>query len=191
MKTRQTGKDTAELIRRVREDDQAAFAALLADYEPLVHAEVARHATGLPTSDAEDLRQIALLAFYRAAMGFDLAQCEVEFGLYAKICIANALVSQLRVINRHRSESFDLSFHEGDGGEGDPGRRVMEEEAADALVARIRALLSPYENLVWSLFLSGLSAKEIAEKLKKDPHSVENAVYRIRQKLRRDLDGSR
>ena len=187
MKANDKQQDTAELIRRVREDDQAAFSDLLAVYEPLLHAEVARHATGLGTQDAEDLRQVALLAFYRAVLGFDLAQCEVEFGLYAKICIANALVSQLRVIHRRKLEIVDAELCEGDGGEDDPARRLMEREAAEALVARIQSLLSPYENRVWSLFIAGLSVRDIARAVGKTPHSVENAVYRIRRKLRNAL----
>ena len=187
MKANDKQQDTAALIRRVREDDQAAFADLLAVYEPLLHAEVARHSTGLGTQDAEDLRQLALLAFYRAALGFDLAQCEVEFGLYAKICIANALVSQLRVIHRRKVEISDAELCEGDGGEGDPARRLMEREAAEALIARIQSLLSPYENRVWSLFIAGYSVRDIARAVDKAPHSVENAVYRIRQKLRHAL----
>ena len=187
MKENRKSESTVELIRRVREDDQTAFAELLALYEPLLHAQVARYATELCASDAEDLRQLALLAFYRAAKGFDLAQSEVEFGLYAKICISNALVSQLRVVNNRAAELCNATFDEGDGGEGDPARRLMEQEAAELLLSRIRSLLSPYENRVWSLYIAGFSAGQIANHLGKDPHSVENAVYRIRQKLRKAL----
>ena len=187
MKENQKSENTAALICRVRENDQSAFAALLSLYEPLLHAKVVQYASGLCASDIEDLRQVALLAFYRAAKSFDLAQSEVEFGLYAKICISNALVSQLRMINNHALELNDVSVDGGDGGEGDPARRLMEQEAAEALLSRIRGVLSAYENRVWSLYITGLSAAAIASRLGKDPHSVENAVYRIRQKLRRAL----
>ena len=180
---------TQECIRRIREGDQSAFAELLNDYLPLVHAEVSRHAAELGEQDREDLRQIALVALYRAALGFDLAQCEVEFGLYAKICIANALVSQLRVIRRRVPEVSAEELMLADECGEDPTRRVLEQEAAEALYAKIRALLSPYENRVWGLFVAGHSAREIAQLLKKEPHSVENAVYRIRQKLRVALGG--
>ena len=175
-------------IQRIRKGDQQAFNTLLADYTPLISAEVSRYGEGLFAQDREDLQQIAMIALYRAALGFDLEQSEVEFGLYAKICISNALVSQLRVIRRRPPEvplEGELLGAEPEGD--DPARRIREEEAYDALYARIRALLSPYENRVWSLFVSGLGAKEIAALLQKDVHSVENAVYRIRQKLRAAL----
>lgn len=175
-------------ICAVRGGDQGAFTALLADYEPLVGAEVSRHAAGLGAEDVEDLRQTALLALYRATLNFDLSQCEVEFGLYAKICITNALLSQLRVIRRYRFEvSVGDAFYAEQAGE-DPAARLMQEEAAAALYARVRSLLSPYENRVWSLYMAGRPVGEIARLLQKDTHSIENAVYRIRKKLRKALE---
>ena len=172
-----------ELITRVRLGEQGAFDLLLSEYEPLLRAQVAKYSTDVCEADLADLRQTALLALYRAAMNFDLAQGEVEFGLYAKICISNALVSQLRVLRRH-SEALPLPEVDFHTGEDDPARRVVEEEAATLLHARIRAVLSPYENRVWNLYIAGYRSGEIARLLGKEPHSVENAVYRIRQKLR-------
>ena len=179
--------EALQCLHRIREGDQAAFATLMELYAPLIGAETARRAAGLCTQDVEDLQQVAALALYRAALGFDLEQNEVEFGLYAKVCISNALNSQLRVIRRYLSEisvQDDVFLRE--IGE-DPAKRVMEQEAAQALCARVRNLLSPYENRVWTLFVTGRSAREIAALLQKDTHSIENAVYRIRQKLRRAL----
>lgn len=182
-----------ERIRRIREGDQDAFSELLLEYTPLVAAEVSRRSASLTEQDVEDLRQIAVVALYRAALSYDLAQSEVEFGLYAKICISNALVSHYRMLQRRvpeiSLESVSLAEESGE----DPASRIMEEEALAALYARIRSLLSSYENRVWGLFVAGRSAKEIAQLLHKDTHSVENAVYRIRQKLRAALgeDGLR
>ena len=186
------GSKYEQLHRRilsVRAGDQSAFAALLASYEPLIGGEVSRHATGLGEQDIQDLRQSALLALYRAALNFDLSQCEVEFGLYAKICITNALLSQLRIIRRYRTEiSTGDAVDTGEVGE-DPAAQLMQEEAAAALYARVRSLLSPYENRVWSLYMAGRPVGEIARLLQKDTHSIENAVYRIRKKLRAALEG--
>ena len=185
-----TDQKREQLHRRiclVRDGDQHAFSALLRDYDPLISAEVFRYATGLSPQDAEDLRQTALLAFYRATLNFDLTQCGVEFGLYAKICISNALVTQLRAIKRHYAElSVGHTLHAGEEGQ-DPAALLMEEENATALYARVRALLSPYENRVWALYMAGYPVGSIARLLQKDTHSIENAVYRIRKKLRKRL----
>lgn len=189
MITEKKHQTTEEMITRIREGSQQAFSELLDTYEPLVRAEVARHAAGLGHEDAQDLGQVALIALYRAAMAFDLAQNEVEFGLYAKVCISNALVSQLRALRRYRDE-LPLTDFLGTAAE-DPATRLLEEEAAALLRARIRAVLSPYEQRVWALYTAGYRSGEIARRLEKNTHSVENAVYRIRQKLRAALGSSR
>jgi RNA polymerase sporulation-specific sigma factor len=178
-----------DLVLRIRGGDQAAFNELLALYAPLVQAEVARHGEALGDFDREDLRQVAWLALYRASFSFDLEQTEVSFGLFAKICIANALSTQLRAIRRRTVEVpvADEVFVGINGEDGDPAGRVREEEDIQLLRSRIRALLSPLENRVWALYTAGFSAKEIGARLGREPRSIENAVYRIRQKLREAL----
>ena len=190
MKTEKKHQTTEEIISRIRAGEQAAFGQLIKAYDPLVQAEVSRCASDLCREDTEDLHQIALVALYRAALGFDLSQSEVEFGLYAKICISNAIVSQLRILRRRKTELFITDQLEVSVVD-DPATRVMEEEALAILSERIRAVLSPYEFRVWTLYTSGYRSGEIAHQLGKDPHSVENAVYRIRQKLRKALHDCR
>ena len=188
MKANEKEISKEELLRLVREGDQAAFSALLASYEPLVRAEVARYTTEVDACDVEDFRQVALLAFFNAALNFDLSQCGVEFGLYAKICISNALASCLRTWkNRKRHLNNSEPLDESDNGENNPVGILVQEEDFRALCARIRKQLSPFENRVWWRYLSGRSAKEIGRILGKETHSIENAIYRIRKKLRAAL----
>ena len=186
METKNKREHLHACILRVREGDQEAFSEILSEYTPLVFSEVSRHGEGLQAHDLEDLRQIALIALYRAVLAYDLSQSEVEFGLYAKICIGNALVSQLRALRR-RVPEVSFEFAPVEEQREDPAARVMEEEAFAALYANIRRHLSPYENRVWGLFVAGHSAKDIAAILQRDTHSVENAVSRIRRKLRTAL----
>ena len=184
MKTETTYQETQELLTSVRQGEQASFARLISLYSPLIEAEVANRSQDLSREDVEDLRQVALLALYRAALGFDLSKNEVTFGLYAKICIVNALASEIRVLKRHQAElplaevpDVALVDH--------PATRLMEQEALTATQARICALLSSFELRVWTLYVAGYRSGEIARQLEKDTHSIENAVYRIRQKLRK------
>ncbi len=186
MKNDEKDRELLSLILAVKEDRAGAFEALLARYKPLLSAEVARNTAGLNQQDLEDLSQNALVAFYRAAMSFDTAQAEVEFGLYAKICIRNELASKLRFLRRHIAEISQSPDLVGGDFE-DPSYRVMEAEAVAVLHARIRAVLSPFEHRVWSLYYAGYRSGEIAKALGKPTHSIENAVYRVRQKLRKAL----
>jgi RNA polymerase sporulation-specific sigma factor len=179
--------DIRVLIVAVRNGDQVAFAALLERYKPLIDAAVAKFSSDEAFSlYREDLKQEASLVFYNSILAYDLEQNEVEFGLFAKICIHNALVSVLRSLKRRTEEPIAqipeslLTVQDFD----DPLSRMLERERLKSLYAVIRKNLSDLEYEVWQLYMSGRSSAEIAERLGTDQKSVNNAIYRIRKKLR-------
>ena len=177
-----------DTLHLAKQGDQSAFAALLAQYTPLIERQLmsarSRRPDILP-EDEKDLRQEAYLAFYRALMSFDVSQGEVSFGLYAKICMENGLISALRKM-RPSAESLDTDrmAELPAGSEGDPTRRLREQEDYEALCRRIALVLSPYENTIWQRYVAGRTAGEIADELGRDHRSIHNAIYRIRHKLR-------
>lgn len=180
------GKKVEELLTRTQNGEDGAFAELRRMYEPLILAEVSRVKDRILESgldgDEDDAQQTALIAFGRAARTYDAAHM-VEFGLYAKICIENALKTYRRSLRPRGYEFFVEDMPSAD----DPALRVMEEEALRILNERIRRCLSPYENRVWQLYAAGHRPREIAEQLGRPSRSIENAIYRIRAKLRARL----
>ena len=179
--------DVVCLIEKVRNGDQSAFKELVVRYDPLIETLVFKFfdddVSGL---NRDDLRQEAVLRFYNSILTYDIEQSDVEFGLYAKICISNALVSQLRLQKKHTAEqlaeSQDASIfvHDSD----DPSYKILEEERVKALHSLIRKNLSPYEYRIWHFYMSGRTSKEISTLVGTDEKSVGNAIYRIRKKLR-------
>ena len=87
-----------DTILAAQRGDETAFAALCRIYAPLILSMADRFgsADGMETVDREDLRQEATVAFYRALRSYDADQSSVSFGLYAKICIRNRMISLLR-----------------------------------------------------------------------------------------------
>ena len=181
-----------DLLLQAQGGDQKAFEELLDRYAPLIDS-MTRQFSANPTfsvQDREDLRQEALVAFYRALMQFDTDRGQVQFGLYAKECIRNRLISHLRTLKRHgqvlsleESENVDAQPSDGDN----PADCLAEEEAYLSLCRQVSGILSDYENRIWWLYLSGRTAKEVAVLMECDEKSVQNAVYRIRKKLRSGL----
>ena len=177
-----------ELIRRAKNGSQSDFEALLERYTPLIESLVTRFSGDTASvQDREDFRQEAMLCFYRALMHFDPEQDRVQFGLYAKECIRNGLISLLRKLKRH--ENVVLLEDESeipceDSEKKDPMQEVVEEETYLELSRKIYDSLSAYENRIWWQYLAGRTAKEIALMLQTDEKSVQNAIYRIRRKLR-------
>jgi len=183
-------EDVRELIISVRNGDENAFASLLEQYRPLIDASIARFNSDESFSlYREDLRQEASVVFYNSIVAYDLEQNEVEFGLFAKICIHNALVSVLRTLKKRSAEQLTetaenlLTVQDFE----DPSSRTLERERLKSLYAVIRNSLSDLEYSVWQLYMSGRSAAEIAQLVGTDTKSVTNAIYRIRKKLRSRL----
>ena len=183
--------DACELVVAVRGGDGGAFERLMEMYEPMIGAALSRYVP--EGADIDDARQEALAGFYRATLTFDVSQPEVAFGLYAKICVTNALISHAREIERrmrgtaHNLEYDDYMRYYSDT-HSDPAESIVERESADELVRLIRENLSPYENQVWGMYTSGMSGVEIAEHMSKPIRSIDNALYRIRRKLRTLLE---
>lgn len=190
MRRENSGKDLKSLILAVRNGDQDAFAVLLKQYKPLIDAAVARFSSDEAFAlYSEDLRQEASVVFYNSILAYDLDQDEVEFGLFAKICIYNALVSFLRTLKRRSAETVAenpeilLEAHDFD----DPSAKILEQERLKSLYSIIRKNLSDFEYTVWNYYMSGRSASRIADVLGTDTKSVNNAIYRVRKKLREIL----
>ena len=178
---------TSDLLALAKAGDSQSFEALLDAYAPLIEALVSgfSHSDQDAVDDRDDLRQEACIAFFEAVKKFDLSQSDVQFGLFAKICIRNRLISYQRKMRQQLPLSSDGS--EPILADEDPSSALVAQENYLALYARITAILSPYENRVWWLYLSGRTAREIGDMIGRDERSVQNAVYRIRQKLRREL----
>ena len=187
MEEKLSNEQITELIRSVRAQDPQAFPRLLEQYTPLINACVFHYATEEFDAYVDDFRQEANVALHHAALTFRLDQGSVTFGLYAKVCIENALISYFRGLIRNSQSSSKLQEQMECEGEESPEDWVVNRESYRNLLVRIQSLLSPFENRVWSLFVVGRKPKEIAQVLGKEPRSIENAVYRIRCKLKEGL----
>ena len=187
-------QELRQLIKKASEGSAEALSILCEKYKPLLEAEVRRHTDPqMSDQDVTDLKQEALIYFYQAVCNYDYSEENVEFGLYAKICIGNALVSFLRHYNRQKDCKVisieDVSGTVADDGVYDPVQILIEEENLRKLKRDIEENLSPYESRVWWLYVSGMSAADIARKLdSQSVRSVNNAIYRIRKKLRQVLE---
>ena len=180
--------ETIHLLSDARDGSSKALAELISMYEPLTESLLKKYfQTNYPQQDIEDVRQEMLIIFCNAVMTYNLNQQDVEFGLYAKICLERSLVSMLRAMKKRpviepmpENEALHIA------GE-DPSRQVAESESIAELWKLIKENLSDYENKVWNLHLSGHSPAAIAGMLGRDVKSIDNALCRIRVKLRKAL----
>ena len=106
------------------------------------------------------------------------------FGLFAKICIHNALVSQLRILKKHSEEPMDILPEDSSQAVETPADKILQQERIRSIYAIIRKNLSSFEYSVWQMYISGRTSVDIASLMNTDKRSVDNAIYRIRKKLR-------
>lgn len=178
------------LISEARAGDEDAFSEISCRYEPLIESLLYRYLEGGGYS-IEDFRQEAEIALYQAVLSYDMTQSGVTFGLYAGVCLKNRIISLLREESRAgREKRVSLSELRGENcidtaAERDPAENVISAESCRLLLSRIRRELTPYESLVLSLYLGGCNASEIAERTGRNKKSAENAICRIRGKIRK------
>lgn len=184
-------KRTAEeLIILVRQGDQVAFSELSKMYEGMLTVLVSSFSLKIPSDvySREDLYQESLIAFYRAAKTYNM-QNSVTFGLYAKTCVKNVLISLLRKslsIKRKREAAMKKQELKSDKDvltlliEASDGR-----DEANGTVSGILGMLTAFELDVLTCYTKKMSYVEMAESLSVSTKSIDNALYRIRKKIKK------
>lgn len=174
-------KNEVELVACAKGGADAAVSALFTQYQPLLLSMASRY---LQLADGaveqEDLLQEANIAFLQAIRTYDDTQTGVTFGLYAKICIRNRLVSKLRSLPARVPPSVAQVGHTND-----PADRLIDREQYADLLERIACLLSKREMDVFRLYLLGKSYTEISKSLGITEKSVDNALFRMKAKLKK------
>ncbi len=171
-------------IAELKAGNEQAFAPLQEQYAALLLSMVSKVMTNHPDAEFEDLMQEATLALYHAAIRFDLGQEQVTFGLYAKVCIRNRLISAIRKLRRQSHRAGNMS---------QPAPTPIEKKSIRRakmgdLDALVDTLFSDLEREVYRLYLQGCSAAQIAEALGRSAKSIDNAIYRMRRKIKEHLD---
>ena len=180
-----------ELIRRAKTGDEAALTLLIEQYASAVRLRAVGFANR--PLDADDLFQEGMIALLKAVRHFREDQ-STSFKTFAFICINNKLRSarkaHLRGKNAPLRDYVSLSDTQeaqqlllADEG-ADPEKLVIAGEQVDVRRRQIDALLSPFEKQVLTCYLSSYSYEEMAKRLDSSAKAVDNALQRVRRKLR-------
>lgn len=168
----QNGRDTPR--------GRNAATVLILRYLNLVRKKASLYSGG---AEFDDLAQEGFLAFMRAAEGFDPEKGK-SFSAFAEVCVTNGIRSAARRLSRSAEESLSEELGEQAGDVSTPENIWFEKEAEAGLYEKISELLSKKEWDIFKLYLGGASYEEIAESLDIPKKSVDNAVFRIRKKLK-------
>lgn len=172
-------KGISELLEKIRSGEENAIEQLLREYAPLIEAKTMEYQEIL---EEDDIRQLCAIGLFEAAQSYseERANGKVTFGLYAKLCVRNRILSEVRRLGPAAEQVKEDTATDGSSLEEEVIRRY---DLASAL-AKARKKLTPYEDKVLRLYLRTGSYDEVADSLGKTRKSVDNAMSRIRGKFR-------
>lgn len=178
-----------DLVLLANENDSLAFSTLTEKYIPIskYHASLFSDCE----VEKEDLTQEGMIGFLSAVFTYKSGMT-VSFGTYASRCIKNRIVSCVRLSRSKKRVPQNLlvpieNCDEALQAEQSPENELISKAEANRISLLISKELTPKEQQIFRLFLSGMSYGEIAEKTGSSKKSVDGTLQRIRKKLRRKL----
>ena len=177
------------LAARARSGDADALAGMVLELLPQIHRKAAVLARG--GMEPDDLAQEGAIGLLRALDRFDPAH-GVPFASFALICAERQMISALRRVRCESHSpaepllSIDELAQELPSGSvtGNPEARLLMQERLRAVFRTAEERLTPFEKQVLAGFLRSASYRETAGRLGLSQKSVDNAMQRIRRKLR-------
>ena len=119
------------------------------------------------------------------------------FYTYAKKCIERKIISVVIASNRNKNRILNESISYDDDENlllkfiksqtPSPEEEILNLELEEDLLMKIKSVLTDLEEQVFSLLISGFKYKEIAQILDKDYKSIDNAIQRIKTKIKNTL----
>lgn len=198
--------DESALIQKAKSGDEKAINLLMDTYKPLVTIIARKYFLINATTD--DLIQEGMLGLFKAFRSYNL-QSKTSFKTYASVCIKRQIQTALTANNRNKNIPLNtyfsinnqgkilLSVKNDDNNEDEedtgffiasnnltPEESMLFKEKLTEVDKYINELLSSFEKKVLQLYIKGLNYIEIAGKLKKEPKSIDNALGRIKIKLK-------
>ncbi len=163
-------------------DVQEAFAEIEARFIWLIKSKI--FSLGIKPSD--DMLQEGRLALFDAAKTYK-SDLGASFKTYAGVCIYNRLSNMVREKKNVPLSDF-LSIEELSAQDkilvDSPEVEFEKRENYEAVLSKIHITLSDFECKVLALYLSGYKRSEIQEKFSISIKAYDNAIARVRKKLK-------
>ena len=191
-----------ELILRLRDGDSKVMDFILEKYKGLVRSKA--KSMYLLGADSEDLIQEGMIGLFKAVRDYDAGR-DASFYTFAELCVSRQMYTAVQASTRKKhaplnwyvslssapsegSEEETGSFELPDFREKNPEELLIDRENEELLGKMIEKELSPLENQVLDLYLTGMGYVQIARVLGRDEKSTDNALQRTRGKIRRALE---
>ncbi len=193
-----------ELITEYRDGDAHAADLLMVRYKDMVKSLAG--SMYIIGGETEDLIQEGMIGLFEAVRDYDSGR-DASFRTFARLCVSRKMYSAIKLSGRKKHmplNTYISIYNEDDpredggssvplqdvlsaGSDTEPESIILNQEKALEISEAIERELSPLEKSVMDLFMTGMGYTEIARVLGRDEKSTDNALQRIRGKLKKYL----
>lgn len=194
-----------ELMIQLRDGNDGIMDFIMNKYKNLVRSKA--KSMYILGADGDDLIQEGMIGLFKAVRDFDSGR-DASFFTFADLCISRQIYTAVQASRRQKHIplntyiSLYATAREQSGqneedtalvdilalGSGQsPEEMVIDKENVEQLERTIEKELSSFEKQVLDLYLTGMSYTQIAKVLGRDEKSTDNALQRIKTKLRKAI----
>ncbi len=194
-----------ELVCNYREGDQEIIDYLMEKYKNLVRKQA--NSMYILGADKDDLIQEGMIGLFKAVRDYDPGR-DASFFTFAELCITRQMYTAVEASGRlkHAPLNSYISLYATAGLSADglgeeaqlvnalssvtdrsPEDVIIDQENLNHLEEVINQELSPFEKQVLNLYLTGMSYLQIGKVLGRDEKSTDNALQRLKQKIKKAL----
>lgn len=194
-----------ELMMHLRDGEDGIIDFIMNKYKNLVRSKA--KSMYILGADGDDLIQEGMIGLFKAIRDFDSGR-DASFFTFADLCISRQMYTAVQASRRQKHIPLNtyISLNATAGRNDDrneedialvniltlksdqsPEEMVIDKENVEQLEKTIEKELSGLEKQVLDLYLTGMSYTQIAKVLGRDEKSTDNALQRIKNKLRKAL----
>lgn len=190
-----------ELLIRLRDGEQGITDHIMNKYKNLVRSKA--KSMYILGADSEDLIQEGMIGLFKAVRDYDSGR-DASFFTFADLCVSRQMYTAVQASRRQKHiplnnyiSLYGSASEERDGESealvnvlasgANPEQLIIDKENVDRLEMLIERELSSFEKQVLDLYLTGMGYQQIAKVLGRDDKSTDNALQRIKTKLRRAM----
>ena len=192
-----------ELIVRLRDGEAQITDYIMEKYKNLVKSKA--KSMYILGADREDLIQEGMIGLFKAIRDYDIGR-DASFFTFADLCVSRRMYTAVQAAGRQKHAPLNtyISLYANMSGQEDgeeremindiisqaeknPEELLIDRENLELLEKAIDKELSGFEKQVLDLYLTGMKYTQIAKVLGRDDKSTDNALQRIKNKIRRQL----
>lgn len=198
------GISDEELIDRLRQGEHEITDYIMDKYKNLVRKKA--RSMYILGADGDDLIQEGMIGLFKAVRDYDAGR-DANFYTFADLCISRQMYNAVQASRREKHTPLNtyISLYANAEQESeekgtqlvnilvsevetDPEKLFIDKENVAHIESIIEKELSVFEKQVLDLYITGMSYSQIAKVLARDEKSTDNALQRLKSKLRRAVD---